>query len=450
MQCELSMTMLDGINGISYLKPCLAAIAVHLLYSIICISKVAIPKKLMKAAKQKKPVWPLPKRGKTRSLMKCSGKKSPKKAKSIPYVRHSDNPKKAEKRKKGLTRSIQSLCAMNGRALVRLLREDGVIKKWEGKPCPRCEQGTMGSLKLDSHKKNWGHRCSKRGCQTRLETHAYHPIFSVGRADKSTPLGTQAAILSCAVAGVPVSCVPSILDVARKTVDAIYTKLEIARTRHVKMKESKIVFGAKRKWTDIEADEVDLGKEDFMQPGATRRKVRWEQWGGIVERGQPHTLRLYRLKPTLTRKRAPGPGPISRRDWAPIAQKCLANRNVILHTDGARACKLKLPGVLHDNVVHQKKRVKVNGKYVWMKPHYTKVCKHKLPDGQTLQVQAGTQVIDRFWGTLRKGLRYINRKPGSLLLERKIRAMQWVYWHRGQNMWQATSAMLKDLFAAKP
>lgn len=379
--------------------------------------------------------------------MKSGRKKPCKKAEKIPYVRHSDNPQPFNKKKKGQSRSIQKLCAMNGRALVRLLREDGFLQKWEGKPCPRCGQGVMGSLKFDSNKKTWGHRCSKRGCQTRLQVHAFHPIFSVGHADKQTPLGIQAAILACAIAGVPASCVPSILDVAWKTVHGIYTALDTARARHVKMKGSQIVFGAKRKWADVEADEVDLGKEDFMQHGATHKKVRWEQWGGMVERGRPHTLRLYRLKPTLTRQRAPGPGPISRRDWTPIAQKCLTNRNVILHTDGARAYKLKLPGMLHDNVVHQKKRVKMNGKYTWMKPHYTKVCQHKLPDGQVLKVLAGTQVIDRFWGTLRKGLKYISRKPGSALLERKIRSMQWVYWHRGQNLWQATSAMLKDLYA---
>ena len=32
-----------------------------------------------------------------------------------------------------------------------------------------------------------------------------------------------------------------------------------------------------------------------------------------------------------------------------------ANKDVVLHTDSARAYKMTLPGVIHDNVVHKKK-----------------------------------------------------------------------------------------------
>ena len=63
----------------------------------------------------------------------------------------------------------------------------------------------------------------------------------------------------------------------------------------MKKLEAKTVFGKSHKWADIEADEVDLGKE-----GDSSGKVKWEQWGGIVERGQPQTLVLYRLSPKLS------------------------------------------------------------------------------------------------------------------------------------------------------
>ena len=79
----------------------------------------------------------------------------------------------------------------------------------------------------------------------------------------------------------------------------------------------------------------------------------------------------------------------------------LQGRNVILHTDGARSYKLKIQGVLHDNVVHKKKKVTVKGKTAWVKPHYTRICSHALPDGQTTKVVAGTQIIDRFWQHVR-------------------------------------------------
>ena len=129
---------------------------------------------------------------------------------------------------------------------------------------------------------------------------------------------------------------------------------------------------------------------------------------------------LYRLTPRLTAKRAPGP--ITRRDWASIAAKHLSNRQVILRTDGARACKLKLSAVIHGNVVHKKKRVIIKGKAKWIKPHYTKIYKHKLPDGKHVVVKAGAQIIDRFWGLLRQRLKHICRKPGSVLLQRNLRA----------------------------
>jgi hypothetical protein len=53
-----------------------------------------------------------------------------------------------------------------------------------------------------------------------------------------------------------------------------------------------------------------------------------------------------------------------------------------------------LPGVIHDNVVHKKKRVLINGKQTWVRPHYTKLCTHDLPNGKKIRVKAGTQVID--------------------------------------------------------
>ena len=120
-----------------------------------------------------------------------------------------------------------------------------------------------------------------------------------------------------------------------------------------------------------------------------------------MERGHPTTLVLFRLPSRVTSARSPGPGPIAKRDWKPVAKKFLEGRSVILHTDGAKAYKTKIPGVIHDNVVHKKKRIVVRGKAVWVKPHYTKTRTHKLPTGKTVTVKAGTQIIDRFWGHIR-------------------------------------------------
>ena len=186
-----------------------------------------------------------------------------------------------------------------------------------------------------------------------------------------------------------------------------------------------------------------MGKEVEMD----QKRARWEQWGGLVERGRPDALVLFRLSPKTTASRSPGPGPITKRDWKPVAKKFLEGRDVILHTDGAKAYTMKIKGVLHDNVVHKKKKMTVNGKQVWVNPKYTKVWTHQLPNGKALKVKAGTQIIDRFWGHLRAYLKYAPRKVGSITLARKVRAAQWTYRHRTQNMWSATGHMLKELRA---
>ena len=122
------------------------------------------------------------------------------------------------------------------------------------------------------------------------------------------------------------------------------------------------------------------------------------------------------------------------------------NKNVILHTDGARAYRLRLPGVLHDNVVHMKKKMKVNGVWVWIKPAFTKVVEHILPDTKKkLRVKAGTQVIDRLWRHVRSFLEGRTALVGSKTLRQRIRSAQWAYWYRGQDLWLQTGVTLQSM-----
>ena len=255
----------------------------------------------------------------------------------------------------------------------------------------------------------------------------------------------------------------AVLSLKTKSALLTYHNLEVAGSQYVTQKEKDIVFGGK--WEDVEVDEVDIG--DTV---AGNLNTKWEQWGGLVERGRPSSLVLFRLNPILTKKRSPGPGPIRKRDWQPIAKKHIAGRKVILHSDGARAYKLRLPDVRHCNVVHKKKRIVINGKAsnsdlncfncllrdlldsvipvcqaVWVKPHYTKQYDVKLPDGKKVRVKSGAQIIDRFWNTLRSHLKHTNRIPGSQVLLRKLRSAQFEYWHRCANMWEVTGQMLQAL-----
>lgn len=65
-------------------------------------------------------------------------------------------------------------------------------------------------------------------------------------------------MLRCAVAGVPVTSIPVILDMDDKHVFRLSSNLGSARSQHVRQQEKKIKFGARHAWADVEADEVDL------------------------------------------------------------------------------------------------------------------------------------------------------------------------------------------------
>lgn len=201
----------------------------------------------------------------------------------------------------------------------------------------------------------------------------------------------------------------------------------------------------------MEADEATFDKRNIANVlefqhlvKSKKGTIMWEQWGGIIQRGRPTSLVLRRLTPKVTVLRAPGPGAIRRVEWKALANEFLFDRKVVLHTDSAKSYKLKVPGVLHDRVVHCKKRVKVQGKWRWQQPHYVRLVKHKLPGskGKTLTVKSGTQIIDRVWRFLKERVR-VNQhtKAGSALLRAKLRSAQYDYWHRNMDMWVATGRL---------
>ncbi|CAK0880360.1 unnamed protein product [Prorocentrum cordatum] len=76
---------------------------------------------------------------------------------------------------------------------------------------------------------------------------------------------------------------------------------------------------------------------------------------------------------------------------------------------------------------------------------------HNVPDDdqphktKRIWVKAGTQIIDRVWGELRKHLG--TRKPvNTKMLTNKLRSFQWLHWHRGEDLWLATGEMLEEAF----
>ena len=123
----------------------------------------------------------------------------------------------------------------------------------------------------------------------------------------------------------------------------------------------------------------------------------------------------------------------------------LANRQVVLHTDSAKSYRAKVKGVLHDTVVHCKKKHLVKGKAKWAAPQYVRVVSHKLPGGKVLKVKAGTQHIDRAWRFLKDRL-CLNQhvKAGTKAIRNRIRSAQYEYWHRGSDLWLHTGILVKE------
>ncbi len=130
-----------------------------------------------------------------------------------------------------------------------------------------------------------------------------------------------------------------------------------------------------------------------------------------------------------------------------MGRKHLEGKDILFHTDKARTYRLKLKKVLHDVIVHKKKKAVRKGKTVWLRPKFVEMKTHKLPDGRRITVKTGTQVIDRAWRFIQDRLKHCNAGPGSPLLQTKVRAAQWRYWNRGSDLWLRMGEALERLRA---
>ncbi len=92
------------------------------------------------------------------------------------------------------------------------------------------------------------------------------------------------------------------LELNHKMHERISVAYDQCRLKYVEATEKKILFEEGQEWKDIEAD-VDLGKE-LLPIKNTNHVVTWDQWGGIIERGNPKSLVLQRLNPQKTKPRA--------------------------------------------------------------------------------------------------------------------------------------------------
>ena len=365
--------------------------------------------------------------------------------KSIPYVREA--PSQDRKDRTPWKRTLPQLLRADNQKIIRILVQDKILPDWKGKTCPRCSKGTLSKLYLDSDSRNdnstYKHRCRGRSCRARMNSHHLHPLFTEGSGPQMQSLQTQADALFLKLHRVPQSTIHQLMNINHKALEDLENKHCRLRQEHVEEKEKHITFGGEKTWVDIKADEATFDKKDVSNSSTHQHLVRkpnktmlWEQWAGVVQRGRPETLVLRKLTPKLTVKRAPGPGANRKTEWDTMAHELLAGRSVILHTDSAKSYEAKVDGVLHDPVVHCKKRTKVKGKWVWQNPKYVSTVKHHIPGtNKQLKVKSGTQIIDRAWRLLndRTSINQ-NVKAGSISLRAKLRSAQYEYWYRNHDL----------------
>ena len=335
---------------------------------------------------------------------------------------------------------------MSHKTLVLELTKAGFLKDWTKHLCPHCGTGSVQPL-TKRQSGVWAYRCKKKGCQHFILPHMCHPVFSTAKGKSFKSLKEQTKLHFGLVLDLTAQQNHLLWQCDAKFVSSLFKKLDLIRQKYVIKLERQIKFGDPqgKECMDIEASEVDLGKE-LVQDGE-QAKARWDQWAGIVERGRPGSLVLFKTKPKLTKTRATGPGPIKKRDWKPMASKWLKGRRVFLHTDGARSYKIgvnrkdHMPGIMHDYVVHKPKK-RIGGKP--MRAKYVQFFSHQM-DGNVVYTKGGTQIIDRCWRHIREhvGTRS-SSSSGIRLFEARVRSAQWMYWKRGQDLWMETGQMLKS------
>ena len=393
---------------------------------------------------QRRPSSFVPKKGKLRSALKRPSSTKSKDYMSVKYVRIPTAVGARGRRQEQTKwrRTLPELLSASNDAIVKMLTKDQILLDWKGRQCPRCERGTLSGLVMKPGLTSLKYRCSHYTCQHYLNPHYLHPIFTECRGPGGHSLQLQASALLLKLTDASNAQAHKLLGINHKALEDMDQKLMALRKDFVEERQKTMKIGDGVSWIDVEGDEATFNKSSTGDVDP-EKAVKWEQWLGLVERGRPESLILHRLNPPETVKRAPGPGAVRKTEWLPLANKYLKDRAVIFHTDSARSYRVQVDGVVHDNVVHAKKRVQVKGKWIWKAPSYVKVTLHKVPGRpKPIKTKAGTQIIDRAWRFMKDRIS-LNQHcvAGSRLVRVKVRNAQYLYWKRTEDLWVETGKL---------
>lgn len=381
-------------------------------------------------------------KGKVRTLWKRPPSKKSKEYQQTKYVRRGRAlpPCGTRMDRAKWKRGIGELLAASNKKIVKMLEQDGLLPKWSGHLCRRLY--TQQSTKVFPSTSAAPKLVGPWSCQ-------------LSKGKQHQRLQVQAALLLLLLTGASHGQCRLLLQVNHKMIEGVSSRLQVLRQSYAQEEEKKIVFGDGKKWIDVEADEATFDRADatrdvtYKDSVAKGKPILWEQWSGILVRGNPKSLLLTRFTPAFSVKRAPGPGAIHKVDWAPLAQKHFAGRKIILRADAAKSYRAKVKGVLHDAVVHCKKKRVVRGKVIWVAPQYARVTTHKVAKNKTLKVKSGTQRIDRAWRFLKERVRRNQQvRAGAKAIRARIRAAQYEYWFRGHDVWVCAGHLVMKRVAA--
>jgi len=163
--------------------------------------------------------------------------------KAVPYVRHGKKTEKNHQHRQRWGLSVHKILSFSGFRLVQWLQQEKILPNMSNTTCLKCGNGTLSKAQYRKDRDQWIHRRSLQTCAARIRVEDYHPIFYASAGNSKIPLNIQAAVLYCAIAGVPRNSAHLLLDVDHKVVERIYSNNEAARARYVEKKEKEIIYG---------------------------------------------------------------------------------------------------------------------------------------------------------------------------------------------------------------
>jgi hypothetical protein len=107
--------------------------------------------------------------------------------------------------------------------LINNMWKSGHLHKHE--KCVHCKRGPLKPLARRCQRDVCQRRCNKKGCQKFTDPRSGSPVFSVSTNARGIPLEKEAAVLHCAVWGVPMGNVPALVRTSLRSPSNAFTRI---------------------------------------------------------------------------------------------------------------------------------------------------------------------------------------------------------------------------------